>query len=71
MNWTKVVKNAMNTAIPKASNKYIYLYQLKTTPQIRDLESQFKTLKELATHSGRTTHSYREYHRIKTEVREM
>ncbi len=62
MNWTKVVKNAMNTAIPEVNYKYIY--QLKTTPQIRDLESQFKTLKVLATHSGRTTHSYREYHRI-------
>ncbi len=45
-NWIKVVKNAMDTAIPKSTFKFTY--QLKTTPEIRNLETQFKNLKEFA-----------------------
>ncbi len=33
-NWTNIVKNAMNTAIPKTT--YQYICQLKTTPEITD-----------------------------------
>ncbi len=68
INWTKVVKNAMDTATSKVS--YILTYQLKTTPVIRDLESQIKTLKDFAIHLGWTMHSYRGYQRIKAELRE-
>ena len=58
----------METAIPKTN--YQYIYQLKTTPQIRDLENQFRILQQFATHFGWTQQSYREYLRIKTELRE-
>ncbi len=66
--WTKVVKNAMDAAIPKSNHQYVY--QLKTTPEIRALKIQYKTLTEFATHFGWTTQTYREFHRIKTEMRE-
>ncbi len=69
INWTKVVKNAMHIAISKGNYKFIY--QLKTTPGIRNLASQFKTPKEFATHFGWTMLSYREYLRIKAELREI
>ncbi len=39
-----VVKQTMDRAIPKSNYKFIY--QLKTTPEIRNLENQFKTLKQ-------------------------
>ncbi len=65
--WTKVVKNVMGAAIPKSNHQYVY--QLKTTSEIRALEIQHKTLSEFATHFGWTTQTYREFHRIKTELR--
>ncbi len=68
LNWIKVVKNAMDTAIPKSTHQYIY--QLKTTPEIRHLEIQFKNLSQFATHFGWTFYTYREYLRIETELRE-
>ncbi len=38
--WIKAVKNPIDTAIlPKTCHKF--MYQLKTTPQIRNLEIQF------------------------------
>ncbi len=66
--WIKIVKSAMDIAIPKSS--YQHIYQLKTTPEIKNLETQFKYLKEFATHFGWTPATYREYLRIKTELRE-
>ena len=50
--WIKNVKSAMDVAIPKSS--YQHICQLKTTPKIKDLETQFKNLKEFATHFGWT-----------------
>ena len=44
LNWIKTVKNAKDTAIPKSS--YQYKYQLKITPDLRDLETQFTRLKQ-------------------------
>ena len=58
----------LNIAIPKTS--YQYTYQLKTTPEIRNFEIQFKNLSQFATHFGWTLYTYREYLRIKTELRE-
>ncbi len=52
MNWIKVVKNAMDATIPKST--YKFTYQLKTTPEIRNLETQFKNLKESAEFFGWT-----------------
>ncbi len=42
-NWIKLVKNAMDTAIPKST--YKFTYQLNTAPEIRNLETQFKNLR--------------------------
>ncbi len=58
----------MNTAISKTT--YQYICQLRTTPEFRDLEAQYKTLKQFATHFGWTIQTFREYQRIKTELRE-
>ena len=66
--WLKTIKNAMDKAIPKSSHQYIY--QLKTTPEIKNLENKYKTLKEFAEHFGWTNETYREQQRIKTELRE-
>ncbi len=68
MSWIKIVKSAMDAAIPKSTHQYIY--QLKTTPEIRDLETQFKNLKRYSTLYGWTQQTYREYLRIKVELRE-
>ena len=48
---------------------YQYIYQLKTTREIKDLEHQYKTLNEFATHFGWTMETYRDYQIIKTELR--
>ena len=53
----------MNISIPKTS--YQYTYQLKTTPEIRNLEIQFKNLSQFAAHFGWTLYTYREYLREK------
>ena len=53
--WIKAIKDAMNIAIPK-SNQYIF--QLKATPEIKNLESQYKTLTEFATHFGWIPQTY-------------
>ncbi len=58
----------MDVAIPKSS--YQHIYQLKTTPEIKDLQTQFNNLKEFAKHFGWTPVTYREYLRIRTELRE-
>ena len=66
--WTNAVKNAMDIAIPKSN--YQYIYQIKTTPEIKNLENQYKTLKEFAAYFGWTIQTYREHQRIKTELME-
>ncbi len=48
----------MDTAIFKSTHQYIY--QLKTTPEIRDLETQFKGLKQYFTLYGWIQQTYRE-----------
>ncbi len=68
MSWLKTVQNALAAAIPKSS--YQYIHQLKTTPEIKNLENQYKTLKEFAEHFGWTMQSYREQQIIKTELKE-
>ncbi len=40
----------MDKAVPKSSHKYVY--QLKTTQEIRNLENQFKILKQHAVNNG-------------------
>lgn len=66
--WTNLIKNAMDSAIPKSS--FQYTYQLKITDEIKDLENQFKMLREFADHFGWTNQSHSEYMRIKRELRE-
>ncbi len=66
--WINVVKNAMNAAIPKSTHQFTY--QLKITPEIRNLETQFKVLKEFADFFGWTQRSFSEYIRIRNELRE-
>ncbi len=68
MDWIKTIESALDIAIPKATHQYIY--QLKTTPEIKDLETQFKNLKQYATLHGWILQIYREYLGIKTELRE-
>ncbi len=63
-----VVKQAMDKAIPKSHYKFIY--QLKTTPDIRNLENQFRTLKQNALVNGWTNDNYREYIRIRYDLKE-
>ncbi len=58
----------MNTAIPKTTHQVTH--QLKTTPEIRYLENQYQTLTEFAKYFGWTFQIYREYQRIKTELRD-
>lgn len=67
-NWIKALKNAMDVAIPKST--FQYKCQLKTTPEIRNLEREFKNLNEFASHFGWTLQTYREYQRIKTQLRD-
>lgn len=66
--WIKAVKNAMDVAIPKSN--YQYIYQLKTTPEVKHLENQYKIIREFASHFGWTLQTYRECQRIKLELRE-
>jgi len=68
IDWINIVKSAMDIAIPKSTHQYIY--QLKITPEIKDLESHFNNLKQYATLHGWTLQRYREYLRIKTELKE-
>ncbi len=52
------------------SNTYKYIYQLKLTPEIRTLETQFKALRQDAENNGWTYEHYREYTRIRAELGE-
>ncbi len=65
--WTNVVKNAMDTVIPKSN--YQCIYQFETTPEIRALENHYRTLIEFATYFGWTMQAYTEFQRIKTKLR--
>lgn len=66
--WMEAIKKAIDKAIPKTSHTYVY--QLKTTPEIRNLENQFNLLQHHAEHNGWTNANYREYIRIRAELRE-
>ncbi len=48
----------------------IRIYELKTSPKIKELENQYTTLLEFANYFGWTIQTYREYQRIKTELRD-
>ncbi len=61
------MKSTVDVAIPKTS--YQYTYQLKTTPEIRLLEDQFKNLNQFVARHGWTLQSHRDYLRIRTELR--
>ncbi len=64
----EIIKQAMDKAIPKSSNKFIH--QLKITPEIRNLENQFRSLQQNATINEWSNEYYREYTRIRYELRE-
>ncbi len=66
--WMKTVKNAMYIAIPKSNLKRIC--QLNITEEIKNLEREFKILRQTATKFGWTNNNHREYLRIRTELRE-
>ncbi len=55
LSWIKSIKNAMEAAIPKSN--YQYTYQLKVTEETKNLETQFKNLKEFSEHFGWTMES--------------
>ena len=67
--WMECVTKAMDKTIPKSSYKYIY--QLKITPEITLLENQFKYLQHNATINGWSYQHYREYQRIREELKEI
>lgn len=46
--WTNVVKNATDTA----TSNHQYSYQLKTKPEIKALQIQYKTPTDFSTHFG-------------------
>ncbi len=58
----------MYAAIPKSS--YQFIDQLKTAPEITELKNLYKALSEFAEHFGWTIQMYREYQRIKSELRD-
>ncbi len=58
----------MNIAIPKSNLKRIS--QLEITDEIRNLERQFIAHKQAAVTNGWTYDNYREYIRIRSELRE-
>ncbi len=67
--WLNDVKKAMEVSIPRSF--YKYQYQLRKTPEIRNLEVLFKHLKEHAELYGWTLQRYRKYLRIRKELREQ
>lgn len=67
-NWINTVKDAMCTAIPKTNFKPFY--QTPTTQTIRDLQTQYNALSTNANIYGWTVNNYREYVRIRQELRE-
>ncbi len=66
--WLNTVKQAMDTAIPKTTYKPIY--QIRATPEIKKLERSYNALKNNSEMHGWTEHNYREYVRIRQELRE-
>ncbi len=66
--WLDNVKDAMNKSIPKSSFKKIY--QTRITPQIRALETAFNQLNSNAHTNGWNINNYREYVRIRQELRD-
>ena len=48
--WMETVKEAIDKAIPKSNHKFIH--QLKSSPEIRNLEKQFKVRKQNALTNG-------------------
>ena len=63
-----VEKQAMGKAIPKSRHKYVY--QLKMTPEIQNLENQFEIVQQNAATNGWTYNNYREYVRIRHELKD-
>ena len=68
-NWMNAVKYAMNQTIPKNTHKP--LYQTKSTPQIRQLEHEYSTLRANAEINGWTQERYRLHTQIRHQIREL
>ncbi len=66
--WTRSINKAMNIAIPKSNLKRIS--QPEITDETRNLERQFIVHKQAAITNGWTYDNYREYIRIRFELRE-
>ena len=68
-NWLNTVKDAMNQTIPKTTHKPFY--QIKSTPQIRQLERDYSTLRANAEVNGWTHERYRLHTHIRHQLREL
>ncbi len=66
--WLITVKTAMEKSIPRST--YRPTYQTPSTPQIRTLEREFNELSKNAQTHGWTINNYREYIRIRQDLRE-
>ncbi len=66
--WMKIVKNAMNRAIPRSSHKRIY--QLNITAEIEQIQHTFNLLKRNAEINGWTIRNYNEYTRLREQLKE-
>ncbi len=61
------INEAMEKYIPKREHKFVY--QLKTTPEIKTLELAYKILKQNADRNGWSINNYNEFLRIRQEIR--
>ena len=66
--WLNIVRQAMDIAIPKTTYKPIY--QIHTTPEIKQLERLYAILKNNAEKNGWNRNNYREYIRIRHKLKE-
>ena len=66
--WLTKVKTAMGKSIPRSN--YRLTYQTSLTPQIRTLEREFNELSKNAQTHGWTINNYRQYIRIRQDLRE-
>ena len=66
--WLNTVKDAMNKSIPKTNFKLSY--QTPITPHIKILEAAYNNLSKNADTNGWTLNNYREFVRIRHELRE-
>ena len=67
--WINTVKETMDKTIPKTT--YIPTYQTISTPQIRQLEQLYNTLRSNAETNGWTYERYRQHTDIRHQLREL